>query len=378
MRTILTAHEIITKDGVITGAALVIEDGTVVEIATDRPKGKVIDFGDATIMPSFIDVHIHGSAGHDVMEGAPEALDAIGGFLATKGVGAYLATTVSAPLDKLLKAVEKIAGLIERPAGNGAEPIGIHLEGPFISAVRCGAHQPADLLVPSVALFDRLWQASNGTLRLITIAPELPEALAVIVRATALGVRVSLGHSDATRAQTLAAIAAGASSATHVFNAMRPLNQREPGILGTVLDEDMFCELIADGIHVDPVLMRLLAKVKSPTKLLLVTDAISAAGMPDGQYQLGEMTVEVKNGSARRGEVLAGSVLTLDRALANFMDATGVSLAAAVGMVTSNPAALLGETKFGEIAVGKPANLTVRDRAGGIVQNFVDGRAVLG
>ena len=199
MRTILTARHVLTPAAVLDNAAVVIEDGVIAAITTgDLPAGIRQDFGAATIMPSFIDVHIHGSAGHDVMAGTPEAFVAIGGFLAGKGVGAYLATTVSAPLDCLLRAVEKIAARIEQPAGTGAQPIGIHLEGPFISTHKCGAHQPADLLAPSVAVFERLWQASNGTLRLLTIAPELPEALAVIERATALGVRVSLGHSNAT------------------------------------------------------------------------------------------------------------------------------------------------------------------------------------
>ena len=377
-RLILTAAEILTPAGMLANGVVIINDGIIESVHSQAsatlPAGRSIDFEAATIMPSFIDVHIHGSAGHDVMEGTPESLAAIGGFLAVHGVGAYLATTVSAPLDDLLRAVERLAELIEQPATTGAQPIGIHLEGPFISAVKCGAHQPHDLLLPSVALFDRLWEASKGTMRLLTIAPELPEALAVIARAVSLGVRVSLGHSDATRAETLAAIAAGASSSTHVFNAMRPLNQREPGILGTVLDEDVYCELIADGIHVDPVLVRLLARAKSPTKMLLVTDAISATGMPDGSYQLGGMTIDVREGKCLRGNVLAGSVLTMDRALTNFVGATGIKLAEAALAVTSNPASLLNEQNFGALVPGKPANLTVLDAAGKIVQTFIRGQ----
>jgi N-acetylglucosamine-6-phosphate deacetylase len=362
--------------------AVQIEEGRIAFLASgDFPhKSDQLDFPSATIAPAFFDVHIHGAAGHDVMEATPESLRAIGPFLATRGTAAFLATTVTAPLDTTIRAVADLAKLIRNPSRITddkepfAKPVGIHLEGPFLSHEKCGVQPVNHMLAPDVAVFDRLYEAAEGTVRLMTIAPELPGAIELIRHATSRGVRISLGHSNATADETRAAIAAGAKSTTHTFNAMRPLDHREPGILGTVLtDDSLYAELICDGIHVAPEMVRLWHRAKGPRRGILVTDAMSAAGMPDGEYQLGGFAVQVANGKATAHGKLAGSVLTLDSALTNFMQYTNAPLADALPMLTTNPAAMIGLEGVGLLAVGQPANLVAVHDSGKLQASIVNG-----
>ena len=212
----------------------------------------------------------------------------------------------------------------------------------------------------------------------MTLAPELPGAVELTAHATARGVRVSLGHSNATAAETRAVLAAGAVSATHTFNAMRALDHHEPGILGVVLtDDSLFAELICDGIHTAPEMVKLWGRAKGPERGILVTDAMSAAGMPDGEYRLGGFAVQVANGRATANGVLAGSVLTLDRALANFIRFTGAPLELALRLVTVNPADLTGlGAQAGSLAVGQPANLVAVDAAGKLIASIIDGQPI--
>lgn len=343
--------------------------------------GKVHHFPGATLSPSFFDVHFHGAAGHDVMEGTPEALAAIGSLLARNGTANYLATTVTAPLDKTLRAVSGLAKLISKPdlvqnREKRARPVGIHLEGPFLSHAKCGVQPVEHLLAPDIATFDRLFDAGEGHVRLMTLAPELPGAIELARHATAKGVRVSLGHSNALAAETRAAIEAGATSATHTFNAMRALDHREPGILGTVLTDDrVYAELICDGIHSDPAMARLWWKAKGENRGILITDAMSATGMPDGEYQLGGFAVQVANGRAMARGVLAGSVLTLDRALRNFVQFTGAPVDKALKLLTTNPAAMTALYEVaGTVAEGQPANLVAVNGVGKLLASFVGGQ----
>jgi N-acetylglucosamine-6-phosphate deacetylase len=294
-------------------------------------------------------------------------------------VGGFLATTVSAPIDATLRSLSGLAQLMAQPPAEGqARILGIHLEGPFLSHKRRGAHPAKDLLPPDVATFDRLFEAAEGQVRLMTLAPELPGALELAAHATARGVCVSLGHSDATAAETRAAIAAGAVSATHTFNAMRPLDHHEIGILGTVLTTDsLYAELICDGIHNAPEMARLWWRAKGPERAILVTDAMAATGMPDGEYLLGGQTVQVTGGKAMIGPVLAGSLLTLNRAVANFMAFTGASLEDALRLATVNPAAMTGlDDRAGAIAVGRPADLIAVNDSGELVASILNGETV--
>lgn len=366
---------------------VLIDNGRIVSLSGGVPAGQseVFDFPSATLAPAFFDVHIHGAAGHDVMEAKPEALRVIGSFLATKGAGAYLATTVTAPLDATLRAVSDLAKLIKNPEliGDGskpiAKPLGIHLEGPFLSHAKCGVQPVEHMLAPNISTFDRIFEAAEGTVRLMTVAPELLGAIDLIRYATSRGVRISLGHSNATAAETRNAIAAGAVSATHTFNAMRALDHREPGILGTVLTTDsLYAELICDGIHVAPEMVRLWYRAKGSQRGILATDAMSAAGMPDGEYQLGGFAVQVADGKATARGRLAGSVLTLDRALANFMEYTATPLAEALPMLTTNPAAMTGlQTSAGSLSKGQPANLIALDESGRLLGAIVNGKLAM-
>ncbi len=389
MRAIVTAKRLWDGNKLLENPEITIEDGRIASIER-RPGGKLpdragngaLDYPEATLAPAFFDVHIHGAAGHDVMEATPEALGAVGRFLATRGTGSFLATTVTAPLDVTQRALEGLAKLIQYPEMTGeqdepiARPIGIHLEGPFLSHIKRGVQPLEHLRAPDIAVFDRLFEAAEGRIRLMTLAPELPGAVELAAHATALGVRISMGHSNATAAETRAAIDAGAVSATHTFNAMRPLDHREPGILGVVLTCDaLYAELICDGIHIEPALVKLWYRAKGPKRGILVTDAMSAAGMPDGEYHLGGFPVLVENGRAMASGVLAGSVLTLDRALTNFLKFTGAPLEEALRLLTANPAAMTGlDRDAGSIAVGEPANLVAVDSVGKLVASIQNGQ----
>jgi N-acetylglucosamine-6-phosphate deacetylase len=395
MRTVLTAKRLWDGASLLENPEITMDDGRIASIVSRVDAGRgdsgrasvvsqgVLDFPGATLAPAFFDVHIHGAAGHDVMEATPEALNAVGRFLATHGTGSFLATTVTAPLDTTLRAVAELARLIEKPeliavhGKNGkpiALPVGIHLEGPFLSHEKCGVQPREYLLAPDIGVFDRLFEAAGGRVRLMTLAPELPGAVELTAHAVTRGVRVSVGHSNATATETRAAIAAGATSATHTFNAMRALDHREPGILGVVLTTDsVFAELICDGIHTAPEMVRLWYRAKGAARAILVTDAMSATGMPDGEYQLGGFAVQVANGRAMARGVLAGSVLTLDRALTNFVEFTGAPLQDALRLLTVNPAEMTG-LEAGTVAVGCAANLVAVDAAGSLVASIVDGR----
>jgi len=382
MRRFVTADKLWDGTQLLSNPVVGIEDGRIASLSARKAceipaSPRILDYPGATLAPAFFDVHIHGAAGHDAMEATPEALNAIGRFLAARGTGSYLATTVTAPLDVTLRALSGLAKLIALPPTPAqARPLGIHLEGPFLSHVKRGVQPSEHLLEPDIALFDRFFEASEGHIRLMTLAPELPGAVELTAHATAGGLRVSLGHSNATAAETRAAIAAGAVSATHAFNAMRALDHREPGILGVVLtDDSLFAELICDGIHTAPEIAKLWWKAKGPRRGILVTDSMSAAGMPDGVYRLGGFAVQVANGRAMADGVLAGSVLTLDRAVANFVKFTGAPIEQALRLVTANPAAMTGfGDQAGSLAVGQPANLVAVDAAGKLVASIIDGQ----
>ena len=384
MQTVVTAERLWDGTSLHHNPLILIEDGRIDSIATRDssalPAGaRVLDYPGATLGPSFFDVHIHGAAGHDVMEATPPALDAIGRFLASRGTATYLATTVTASVDATLRALDGLANEIAKlPEPGRARPLGIHLEGPFLSHEKRGVQPAEHLLAPSEATFDRFIDAGRGHVRLITIAPELPGADDLIKHAASRGVRVSVGHSNATAAETRAAISSGAVSATHTFNAMRALDHQEPGILGTVLTNDaLYSELICDGIHSKPDIVRLWWRSKGAERGILVTDAMSAAGMPDGEYQLGGFPVQVKDGRASARGVLAGSVLTLDRALSNFVQFTGAAVEDGLRLLSRNPAAMVGlDHRCGAVAAGKAANLVAVDAQGKLIASLVAGAPV--
>lgn len=391
MRTLLTAGTLVLPDSdlpdsdlpesTLADPWLLIEDGIIHSFGT-RGDGlpqhnEHHDLPDALLAPAMLDIHVHGAANHDVMEGTAEGVSHVSRFLAARGVAAFLPTTVTAPVDDTLRALDGLATLIESPGSvEGATPLGVHLEGPFLSHAKRGVHPPALLQPPSIELFDRFWQASRGTIRLMTVAPELPQALDLIRHATALGIRISLGHSDATAAQTREGIAAGGISATHTYNAMRGLDHREPGMLGEVLDDDsLYAEIIADGIHVQPIAVRIYWRSKGPSRAILITDGMSATGMPNGRYRLGTFDVDVADGHATHDGVLAGSVLTMDRAVHNFAAFTAAPLATVTRLASANPAALTGlSDSHGVIAPGRRADIIAFSPEGQLVATCIAGR----
>jgi N-acetylglucosamine-6-phosphate deacetylase len=394
---VLCAHRLYTPREETFDPLVFIEDGRISSVSSraerEIPKNASVidftrDFPDAILAPGFVDIHMHGGAGLDVMRASLAELPRLNKFLTAHGVTGYFSTTVAAPLDQTCAALERIADAIEAAQGshavNGgdvqAHPLGIHLEGPFLSHKRRGVHPPENLVEPTLEIFERLWQAARGHVRMMTIAPELPGAIEVIAEAARRKVCVSIGHSDANMEAAKAAVKAGARHATHTFNAMRPLDHREPGILGEALtSEQISADIIADGIHVAPEVVKLFLRAKGIERAVLITDATAAAGMPDGTYQLGPIRVEVKNGRctvAGEGDgKLAGSVLTMDRAVRNVTKFSSWSLRDAVRAATLNPAGAAGLGQHGHIAPGAEANLVVLSPDGEVKRTIVRGAA---
>jgi N-acetylglucosamine-6-phosphate deacetylase len=361
---------------------LLVDGRRIVEIASRSakalpPNTPLTDYGDdAVLVPGFLDIHIHGGGGRDVMESDASSLSIIQKTLARHGVTSYLPTTVTAPMETTLTSLDRLAAAIEKFAVNGtagAQPLGIHLEGPFLSHVRRGVHPPSDLLKPTVKIFNQLWEASRGHIRIITIAPELDGALEVIVEATKRGVCVSMGHSDANLTEARAGFTAGARHVTHVFNAMRPLEHRDPGILGEALTNSrLTAEVIADGIHLDPVIVQLVFQTKGLDGVVLITDATAGTDMPDGRYRLGTFEFEVKDGKCLSDGKLAGSILTMDRAVRNAMQFAGLDLQQALRAATLNPAKVAGLDR-GVLKPGAQADFLVMNRAGEIQKTVLRG-----
>ena len=389
---VLCAHRLYTPQEEILNPLVFIEDGLISAVSSraqqEVPTNATVvdlahDFPDAILAPGFVDIHMHGGAGLDVMRASAAELPHLNAFLTTHGVTGYFPTTVAAPLDQTYRALERLADSIEAAqasAGNGdavqARPLGIHLEGPFLSHKRRGVHPPEYLVEPTLQVFELLWQAARGHVRMMTIAPELPGALEVIAEAAGRNVCVSIGHSDATVETARSAVQAGARHATHTFNAMRPLDHRDPGILAEVLtDSQLTADIIADGIHVAPEVVQLFLKAKGIERSVLITDATAAAGMPDGTYQLGPLQVEVKDGKCTADGKLAGSVLTMDRAVRNVMQFAGWSLQDAVRAATLNPARATGLPQHGKLVPGAEANLVVLSPNGEVRKTIVRGRS---
>jgi N-acetylglucosamine-6-phosphate deacetylase len=371
--TAIYASRIFTPQEELSDSVILTEDGRIIAIG-HRDEVKIptgaIDYIAAgmIVAPGFVDVHIHGAGGHDVMEATPAALDCITSTVARYGTTSILATTVTASVDETCRSLEGIAQYIrahEKFEGEGTGPVaeilGIHLEGPFISKSRRGVHPPDSITRPSVQILEKFRAAADGLIRMVTVAPEIPGALDLIQAAVSNGIVAAIGHTDANYDQTQAAIQAGARHTVHFYNAMRPFSHRDPGIIGAVLTEpDVTAEVIADGIHVAGPAIQVLLGTKGFDTVLLASDATAATGMPDGNFRLGNFEVVVKDGVCRNAEgKLAGSTLTLDRAL-RYIVALGVPLADAVRMATILPArrvSLAG--KKGIIALGADADLVV-------------------
>ncbi len=381
--TVVRNGTVITPFKMIRNGTVVFEDGKITSAGRrdeiEAPTGaRVIDASQKVVTPGFIDIHVHGGKGRSVMEASAEAVNELAKFETDHGTTAFLPTTISASREKLVDAVRAVSVAMEKGT-EGAEVLGIHLEGPYISTEKRGGQDPGFIRLPSLGEFREILKASNQKVRIVTLAPEVDGAERLIDELRSLGIVTSVGHSNATYSEAVNAIKHGVSHAAHVFNGMRSFHHREPGVLGAVLLHDkVTAELISDGVHVHPAAMKLLTRVKDSKRVVLVTDAIKAVGMPDGEYELGKQNVVVKNGICRlvSGE-LAGSTLTMDAAVRNMVELVGASLQEAVMMATVNPATVIGiEDRKGSIEPGKDADLVILDEELNVCSTIVRGQAL--
>jgi len=381
-RLAILTRRVITPEAILPGGVVLVEDKKILEVGSrkqvkfDEGEFQTIRCEEQTLVPGFIDVHIHGGGGRDVMEGSREALDVISAVLTKHGTTSFLATTVTASPITTIRAVESLGKLMTEDTP-GAKILGVHLEGPFISEKKRGVHPPEHIRKPSIRIFDELFKISGSNIKLITLAPEVEGGLELVQNARSKGVRVSIGHSNATFQEAVLAIDTGASHATHTYNAMREFNHRDPGILGAVLtDSRVWAEVIADGVHVDPAAVNMLLKCKGLRKVVLITDAISATDMPDGQYQLGSFVIKVSNRICRSPEgQLAGSTLTQDRALRNIIRWSGLPRDEAIYMLTQNPAEAIGVAgQKGMVQSGYDADLVLLNEDLSIHKTICEGR----
>lgn len=371
---------IISEGRVLEDCAVLVEGEQIVAVGLvsevlHPPEAEELQAGDLLLAPGFIDLQINGAFGSDFTT-TPAAIWEIAARLPEYGVTSFLPTIITSPLETIAAAQEVICQ--GPPSGfRGAVPLGLHLEGPFLNPAKRGAHNPNHLLLPNLPLIER-WSPENGV-RLVTMAPELPGALDLVRRLRDRGVLVSAGHSLATFDEARAGLEAGVTYGTHLFNAMPPMDHREPGLAGALLtDPRVTVGVIADGVHLHPQMVSLAWKAKGPSGISLVTDAIAALGMPAGNYRLADQEVTVDNTSVRLADGrLAGSVLSLDRAVRNLIEFTGCHTADAIATVTDVPASLLGlASSQGCIKPGFRADIVLLTRDLRVVATLVAGQVV--
>lgn len=369
MTTQILQGNVILPDRVLQRGQVVIEDGIIHEVLqADRAGTATSDFGDQYIAPGLIDIHTHGIAGADTMDGTQDALALMARRFAAHGVTGFLPTTVTESVEVTIRAVRAVRDYRDTQHGReprGARVLGMHLEGPWISAQFKGAQNERYILAPEETTVRTILEAAGGVITIVSLAPELPGADALIHLLREEGIFVSIGHSGATYEEAVHAVGLGATHVTHCFNGMTGLHHRAPGIVGAaLLEDDLFAELIADGIHVHPTVMRLLVRDKGRDRVVLITDSMSAAELPDGIYALGGQEVFVRDGQARlQGGTLAGSTLVLDQAVRNLVQLCQVPLVDAVYMATAAPAAAIGlDGSKGQIRAGFDADLVVLDQ----------------
>ncbi|WP_243740710.1 N-acetylglucosamine-6-phosphate deacetylase [Streptomyces sp. 8K308] len=360
-RTVLAGATVVRPGGVVEAGRVTVEGGRIAAgLRDESDQADVVDLTGHWVLPGFVDLHVHGGGGASFSAGtAEEALRAIATHRA-HGTTTMVASMVTGELGDLAAQAGELADLVEQ-----GELAGVHFEGPFIARNRCGAHQPSLLRDPDPSDVRKLLDAARGTARMVTLAPELAGGLDSVRLLRDAGVIAAIGHTDADYETTRWAVDAGATVATHLFNAMPPLAHRAPGPVAALLeDERVTVELIDDGVHLHPAALRLAYKAAGPDRVALITDAMGAAGMGDGTYPLGPLTVDVVDGVARLQEVgtIAGSTLTLDMAFRRAVTVNGVSVPDAVRALSATPARLLGlDHRIGSIEEGKDADLVVFD-----------------
>ncbi|MFC0115501.1 N-acetylglucosamine-6-phosphate deacetylase [Kibdelosporangium aridum] len=360
---VISGGKVVTPDGVLDPGWLEVENGTIAALGPGYPEqsgAPVTDVAGAWVVPGFVDIHCHGGGGEAFTDTDPLRVGTAVEAHRRHGTTTMLASLVSRPVPELVNQVAALAEMVQEGL-----LAGIHLEGPFLSAARCGAHDPAILVPPDQSSIRKLLAAGDGAISMITVAPELEGAVKAVRTLVDNGVIAAIGHTDATEAAVLPAIDAGATVATHLFNGMRPLHHREPGPIGALLDDPRITvELIVDLVHVHPTVVRLAARHAGPARTVLITDAIAAAGVGDGVYDVGGLEVTVIDGVPRiaGGGSLAGSTLTMDAAFRNLVQGCGLTIREAVTACSTRPAALLGlAEETGSLTAGLAADFVLLD-----------------
>jgi N-acetylglucosamine-6-phosphate deacetylase len=361
---------------------VMVKDGIILGFNLEESADKVIDAEQCYVAPGYVDTHIHGYKGVDATEASPEELLDMAYELIAHGVTAFLASTVTAPHERLLQACRNVhqAASMWTPS-KGARIVGVHLEGPYLNPKMKGAQNEEYMRKPSLREFEEYYSASGGYLRKITVAPELEGALEFIRAVSAKGVAVSLGHSEATYEEALRGVEAGATIANHIFNGMRVFHHREPGLaLALLLDPRVYVEVIADYIHLHTATLQLVYRVAGPSRVALITDAISAAGLPDGEYLLGGLRIKVQGGISRLVDTggLAGSTLTMDSAVKNMVK-LGTGLLEALAMASYTPSKSIeavSREKLGFLGPGFKADTVILDEKLNVKKVLVNGELI--
>jgi N-acetylglucosamine-6-phosphate deacetylase len=365
--TVLAGARVVTPDGVLAPGWVQIEGATIAAVGADAPPAgsSPVDLGGGYLLPGYVDLHVHGGDG-GAIEVSPDGLARSVAFHRRHGTTRTLASIVTAPIDTMVAAAGWVADAVEAGPSPTGHVAGIHFEGPFLSETRCGAQDPAAIIDPDPEIMSRLLTAGRGTTRLVTIAPERPGGLDLIRQVIAAGAVAAVGHTDAHYADAAAGLAAGAQVITHTFNGMRGLHHRDPGTIGAAAEAgSVICEAINDGIHLHDSVVRLLAELVGD-RLCFITDAMAAAGVGDGDYDLGGQLVEVREGKATLASTgsIAGSTLTMERAVARAVTEVGLPLEVASRAASAAPARVLGGSdRFGAIRAGLDADLVVLDES---------------
>ncbi|WP_407082739.1 N-acetylglucosamine-6-phosphate deacetylase [Photobacterium leiognathi] len=377
MRFALHPQRVFTPTGIAYNQYVIVNDGKIEAITETKPLDcDVTELEGQTLVPGFIDIHIHGRAGADVMDATPQALQTIADALPKTGVVAWVGTTVTAPWQDIINALQQVREFCQQPKQVGAKLLGSFLEGPYFTEAYRGSHPTQYLQAPSIAALTELKEVAGDSLNRVALAPEYQGSDEAIQWLTAEGIKTSIAHTSANFEQVTTAHQHGADCGVHLFNGMSGLHHREPGCAGAVLFHDMLAELIADGIHVHPVMMQLAYRMKGYQQLALITDCMRAGGLSDGKYQLGAQMITVTNGEARTDDgSLAGSTCSLDQALRNMIMLAGVPEWEAVQMATSVPAKYVGiDDKLGFIKPGYNASFALLDPQFQIQATLIDGQ----
>ncbi|MCL4440794.1 MAG: N-acetylglucosamine-6-phosphate deacetylase [Firmicutes bacterium] len=361
---------------------LEIEDGLITLTGENGaiffgPEYQIYDFGPNYICPGFIDLHVHGCGGADVMDGTYEALDSLSLALAKGGTTSFLATTISAPHQALVEAVKAVA-LTRQKGMRGAQVLGVHLEGPFLNKGQKGAHKEEYLRLPNIDVFKEYIDAGNGAVRMITIAPELTGSTRVIEFARSRGLTVSLGHSDASITQVEEASRIGLTHVTHAFNSMPRFHHRDPGTTGAIMSmKQLTADVIPDGHHVHPSVIKILVHSKGIDRVCAITDCIRAGQMGDGVFELGGQRVTVRNGIAQLDDgTISGSTISMAQAVKVMVEQVGLTLIEAVQLAVTNPGKILGLDDRGRLEPGKRADIVVLDHHLNVLMTIVGGKIV--